>query len=242
MAFQRGLAAPLAGLALFSTPALAERFYLGATGGASRIDSGYSSQVQDGFEAASPGLLIASDVRAETHGGAGRVFGGLRISEAFAFEVDYTRLATIRGFHTTRAANPDTARTFSPWQSEHEASAWGVSLLAHANVSNEVSLFGRAGVARTRLRQSVGSCLYRFDNPEGPPVNCFEGSRPDVEETRPVAGLGVDWRVAKQLAVRVSWDRYFGVGEPFSGDPRPTNRALGEFDIDYFGVGLTYAF
>lgn len=229
-------------LALASTNVVAQRFYIGASGGAARIDSDYSSQVGEGFEQSSPGLLVASDVRAETHGGAGRVFGGIRISEAFALEVDYTRLATINGFHTTRAADPNTARTFSFWRSEHDANAWGVSLLAHAHVSSEVSLFGRAGVARTRLRQSLGSSLYRFDNPGGPPVTSFEASRPDVDETRPVAGLGIDWRLGEAFTVRASWDRYFGVGEPFSGDPRPANGALGEFDIDYFGLGATFRF
>jgi hypothetical protein len=52
----------------------------------------------------------------------------------------------------------------------------------------------------------------------------------------------MDWRLNAVFTLRASWDRYFGVGEPFNGNPSPANYSLGEFDIDYFGVGATFSF
>jgi len=239
MLLSRGLAA-LTTLALLSTPAAAQRFYLGASGGATHVETDYVEQVTR--EIARPwsvNTLEAFDVSTEATGTPGRLFAGIRLSEVFALEADYTRLGDIRSTFKMRLVQG--ALGYQQRDTDNEPDAFSIALLAHARLPHDVSLFGRAGVARTRLKQAWQVCTDLYSPPNAPRrVDCGSVIRSDVEETRPVAGLGIDWRFAGRFTLRASWDRYFGVGKPFAIAGPPDS--FGEFDIDYFGVGLTYTF
>jgi hypothetical protein len=128
-------------------------------------------------------------------------------------------------------------------ETDNEPDAFGIALLARAPLPHDVDLFGRAGVARTRLKQAWSVCTDLYDPPNAPRrVDCGGVIRSEIEETRPVAGLGIDWRFAGRFALRASWDRYFGVGKPFVIQGSLDNKTYGEFDIDYFAIGVTFAF
>ena len=248
METRNGLAAALAALVLFSTSATAQRFYIGASGGASRVDSGFSEQASNAFASYMNGILAVSDIRTDAAGGAGRLLAGIRLSDTFALEADYTRLGDIIATYTTRDSaprNPELNQSFTTTRIESELEALGIALVAHARILDRMTVFGRAGVARTRFDQENTGCLYFANNASQPfrQVSCGNNSNLVVNETRPVAGLGVDWRVAERFAVRASWDRYFGVGKAFTIEPPgPRNEAKGEFDIDYFGIGASSSF
>ena len=136
-------------------------------------------------------------------------------------------------------------QSYSTQRIDSEADALGIALVASARVWKQATLFARAGVARTRLDQAYTSCLYHANSgfEEFRLIGCFTNSNLVVNETRPVAGLGLDWPLARGFAVRASWDRYFGVGTAYDLEPLgPRNDKRGEYDIDYFGVGVTFAF
>ena len=234
-----GIAATLAALALFSTHAVAQRFYIGASGGTTRVDTDYVAQATREIESPfSVNDFVATQVKVDARGTAGRIFAGFQLSEVFAVEADYTRLGNIRSLLQFRLRRNSFGHT--QWDTDSEPEAFGIALLARAPLSNDVSLFGRAGVAHTRMKYSVQVCQY-LDAVSGT-VGCGSGFRAEAEETRPVAGLGIDWRFAGRFALRASWDRYFGVGKPFVIQGPLDKETYGEYDIDYFGVGLTYAF
>jgi len=242
METRTGLAAALAALALYSTCADAQRFYVGASGGTTRVDTDYVAQVTR--EIASPwsvNTLEAFDVSVDPTGTPGRIFAGFRLSEMFALEADYTRLANIRSTFKMRLTQG--ALGYQQRDTDNEPDAVAIALLAHARLPHDVSLFGRAGVARTRLKQSWQVCTDLYDPANVPRrVDCGSVIRSETEETRPVAGLGVDWRFAERWALRASWDRYFGVGKPFVIQGSLDNKTFGEYDIDYFALGVAFTF
>jgi len=234
---RRGLAATLATLALCSGAAEAQRFYIGASGGTTRIDSGYPGQVTTGYAAFENGIVTPSEITAEAVGRSGRVFAGLRISDVFAIEADYTKLGEIEAGYLARNTPPGFQDAFSQVRWDFRAQAHGLALVAHVHLRDDLQFFGRAGMARTRMTPTFNGCAYR----DGVGlVGCTEFRYPDVTRTRPVAGVGLDWRFTPRAALRASWDRYFGVGEAF--DANPIVAKWGEFDIDYFALGATYSF
>jgi opacity protein-like surface antigen len=244
METRSGLAAALAALALFSTPAAAERFYIGASGGAARIGSKDMGNLSAAFPATGPeDEIFVTEATVDSAGGAsGRLFAGLHLTTWLSLEMDYSRLGEFTTSYRSDILLAPTHEFVRPEETESRASAYGMALVARAPLSTRLTLFGRAGAARTRLDSTTTSCRYAVPSSPGPSqlVSCASNDRVVVNETRPVAGLGLDWQVAKRLALRASWDRYFGVGNPFEHYLRTDTR--GEFDIDYFGVGATYAF
>jgi hypothetical protein len=242
MHFPAGLAAALAALAFFSADATAQRFYVGASGGTTHVEA-LVYQPPSVSAQGPTGTIVLASAKADTSGVAGRIFAGLRLTDALALEADYTRLGEIAVNYGSAAATSSPMEIDLPERTDSRASAFGIVLVARALLSDRVALFGRAGAARIRLDHEATWCTLAIP-PVGAPQNtsCFTESGRTVEETRPVAGFGFDWRVAERLAIRASWDRYFGAGEPLDpGPPRP-RIDRGEFDIDYFGVGVTYAF
>lgn len=244
MQIRIGLAAITAVLALFSTSGAAQRFYIGASAGVAHVESGeFARQV----DVAYPWMetLEATGAKAETSGGAGRIFVGVRLTDMFALEADYTHLGNIISSHAsfdTRPMDPQLSRSIGTQRIESQAQAFGISLVARAPVTERVSILARAGVALTRLDQSNNFRLYYSDTAFQVPRVDFTNSNLVVDETRPTVGLGLDWSLAERIAIRASWDRYFGVGHKYDSTPHPRQEARGEFDIDYFGVGVRYAF
>ena len=234
-----GLVATLAVLALCSGSVEAQRFYIGASGGTTRVETDYVAQATREIESPfSVNDFLATGVTVDSRGTPWRLFAGLQLSEVFAVEADYTRLGNIQSSLQFRLRQGSFGHT--QWDTRNEPEAFGVALLARAPLSHDVSLFGRAGVAHTRMKYSINVCQY-LDAVSGP-VGCGTGFRSEAEETRPVAGLGIDWRFAGGFALRASWDRYFGVGKPFAIVGPLDKDTYGEYDIDYFAVGATYSF
>ena len=73
-------------------------------------------------------------------------------------------------------------------------------------------------------------------------TRCGGSDNPDVQEVGANAGIGLDWRLAERTHLRVSWDRYFGVGKTVGRNVVPADDARGKFDIDLFAVGVVFSF
>jgi len=66
-----------------------------------------------------------------------------------------------------------------------------------------------------------------------------------VSQTRPVAGLGLEYRVSDHWEARLGWDRYFGIGKSLEPYPFTSTARVpgpGKFDVDFVALGAAYRF
>ena len=216
------------------TTALA--FYLGAALSHSQLRAdNYQQQVQDSFTTA----YAVSDARLDMDRAAGgRIFGGIDVLPWLSVEADYTNVGTIaHGYNFISihgAINGGNAVAGSA-----KMDALGIAAVVHTPEWNGLTGHLRAGFAHTRLRGGQTSCHHPLD--PGQPVTCVDMGG-DTSQTRPVAGLGVDYAITHCWTARLGWDRYFGVGksiEPVSSGEIP---GRGKFDVDYFALGAAFRF
>ena len=238
-------------VALGAGPALAQsKFYIGGAVGRLHLDSDFAQQVSN---ANSSAVVAPADVRVESKGRTGgRVFGGMRFSPFLALEVDYADLGKIgTGYRTfdNRLTNlPDniTARSYATFEHTSRVQGYGVSILGTWPVAEDFGILARAGAARlrSRLEGQVTTFVPRVHNVTAPGVVTFlplsvGPTNRDVTQTRPVAGLGIDYRINPRLRLRATWDRYFGVGKPVDAF---SPEARGKHDIDLAAIGVTFDF
>ena len=253
MSFDRfsSIVAILAALALAGAPAFAQegRFYLGGAAGALYIDSDFASQVA---RARSADVVAPSDAHASlsAHGG-GRVFGGWRISPWLALEVDYVDLGKIESsyiFYDPQVG--PTGRNFFQRDATYRTNGYGASLVGSVPVSEGLDAMVRAGVIRSRIRYHEVGTFWQFPPlppagggpavPGAIPSPTFDS--PDLNQTRPVLGLGVGYRISDRLRLRAEWARHFGIGKSFDATLSPSSVAKGKFDIDLFSIGAIWSF
>jgi hypothetical protein len=215
------------------TTALA--FYLGASLGHSNLRADdYGQQVQDALTT----LFAVSNASLDMDRAAGgRIFGGVEVAPWLALEVDYTNVGTIANRYDFISIHGAIVG-HSEVQGSARMDALGLSAIARTPEWNGFSGQARVGVARTRLRGSQESC---FHNNFPPGVSCVTQGA-DVSQTRPVAGLGIDYRLSHCWQARLGWDRYFRVGRKLESGPSASIPGRGEFDVDFFALGAQYRF
>ena len=227
----------IAALTLFAVASLCAhaqpRFYLGADYAISRLDSGFEEQVA----AQTQSSFVPSQVRADmSSDSGGRVFAGWKIAPWLALEADYTRVGTIETFYHSVSVH-GAGFGFAETLTRQELDAAGLSLVASAPLTAALSFYGRAGVARTRLAQESELCGFSTTGGPPTPTGCLV-QKADVEQTRPVAGVGLAYAFDQRWTMRLGWERYFGVGKDFE----PGTDARGKFDVDRFAIGASFAF
>jgi opacity protein-like surface antigen len=223
----------------------ARDFYVGGSIGRVRADSDFSEQVgRASADETIPPVDSGIDASGKT---GGRLFAGMRITSWLALELDYFQLGEYRLRYTTfdqrPLPSPVAIRSFAHITTQAELDGFGLAAVSRVQLAPRIDLFGRAGVARTRLRQSTDACT--FASSFGRPAEllaCGGGGHPDLKQTRATLGLGVDFRLTERVALRASWDRYFGIGKDFDRSLLLANTARGEFDADLFAVGVTFGF
>jgi hypothetical protein len=241
----------LAVLVLGISPVLAQsKFYVGGAVGRLHLDSDFAQQVNSAY---SSGTVPPDNIRAEPKGRTGgRVFGGFRFMPSLAVEVDYVDLGEIATGYRTFANQltnlPDnlTGRSFATWEHTSRVDGFGVSAVATLPVASNFGVLVRGGAARLRSRidGQVTTFIPSVNNVTAPgvvqfaPVSAGPTSR-EVTQTRPVAGIGLDYRLNERLRLRAAWDRYFGVGKSVES---VSAEARGKHDIDLASIGLTFDF
>ena len=228
-------------LAALAAPlAPAQSFYIGAGATHSRLASDdFAGQVssQDSSN------FVSSRQRAgmERENG-GRIFAGVNVRPWLALELDYARVGTVSTFYAATSVH-GAGFGFAEHSTDAKLDALGLAAVARAPLWGPLSLHGRAGVARTRLRFDARACSYGY-GPEGPSLTgCFDRAIPDSTQTAAVAGLGLAWELSERVALRAGWDRYFGVGRTFEPPiGLEGNDARGKFDVDLISVGASYRF
>jgi hypothetical protein len=231
-------------------PASAQsKFYAGGAAGRVHLDSDFADQVNG---SRSGDVLPPADIRSEARGRTGgRVFGGYRLVPTFAVEADYFTLGEIATGYTTFADSPTvlpdnlSGRAFSTFEHTSRVRGYGIYATALLPVAGNLNLVTRAGVARLRstLRGQVTSFLPRVDTLTAPGVVQYAAvsigpTEARLTQSRPVASVGVDYRLSDRLHVRATWDRYFRVGKSvgLAAD------AVGKHDIDLIALGMTFDF
>jgi opacity protein-like surface antigen len=230
---------------LMAPGARAESFYAGASIGESRLRPGdYAGEVQGAFGT----LFAAYGAHAEMgRSSAGRVFGGAMLAPWLAIEIDYTRLGTIDTGYSDISIHGACCFGHDETSANAKLDALGLSAVVRTPVWHAVSAFARAGIARMRLQGSSESCHFPPDIPGIPQaVTCASTNR-ELSQTRPVAGLGIDYRLSDRWAARLAWDRWFGVGTSPANDGiyagiEPSITGHGKFDVDFFSAGVFYRF
>jgi hypothetical protein len=236
----------VAAAAILMAPGVrAQSYYAGASIGESRLRPGdYAGAVQGAFGT----LFGVYDARAEMgRSSAGRVFGGATLASWLAIEIDYARLGTIDTGYSHISIHGACCAGHDETSASAKLDVLGLSAVVRTPVWHAVSAFARAGIARTRLRGGSQSCHFPPDIPgiaQG--VTCASANR-DLSQTRPVAGLGIDYRISDRWAGRLGWDRWFGVGTPPGNDgiSAGINQGIaghGKFDVDLFAAGVLYRF
>jgi len=219
--------------------AFAQSFYAGGSVSHSNLRAGdYAGDVQDAYST----LIAVSNAHAgmDTTTG-GRIFGGVTVASWLAIELDYTSAGKIAtgydsiSIHGAILGHSETHGTA-------KLDAIGVSAVARTPEWEGFSGYARAGFARTRLRGDQQSCFFGNNGPNVPPtVTCRSGS--DTEsQTRPIAGLGVAYKITHCWEARLGWDRYFGVGKDFGFDSQGNNTGHGKFDVDLYTAGALFRF
>ena len=219
--------------------AFAQSFYLGGSVSHSNLRSGnFAGDVQHAFGT----THYVSDAYADMGSASGgRIFGGATVASWLAIELDYTSLGKIATGYNVISIH-GAIFGHSEANATAKLDAIGLSAVARTPSWQGLSGYARAGAARARLRGDQESCFFGnngFDVPAT--VTCRSGS--DTEsQTRPVAGLGAEFRFSAAWQARLGWDRYFGVGKDFGFDAQANSTGHGQFDVDFFTAGALLRF
>ena len=223
----RVLAAAL--LAAFATPAAAQSsWYSGIGFGQSKTSR---DLVENRESTVVNATVVGSDFDAEH--GAFKVFGGYRISPAFAVEVNYADLGSSTLF--TEIVTPETLTGSVLLQ--RDISGFGIDLLAMAPVGPRFSIFGRVGAVHSRLKADARlSGVIEFTNPPG---NTDRRRTVKRDETVLRYGIGADWHLGEHAGLRLEWERWSDVGKAFEIGGSGTT---GEADTDFVSIGFVYRY
>jgi opacity protein-like surface antigen len=217
-------------LATASIPTHAQgRWYAGASAGATRT---HSELV---FNREST-LVNATDISTDfdDRDRAWKAFAGFRLNRVIALEASYVDLGEHRMF--TRMV---TASGFIPGSIEiaRKVDGFGLDIVATAPLDLErFRLFARVGAFRAKLQASAqlgGHIVFTNGNPEETRRSVTQHE--DIFRT----GLGVEWQLTRNLALRAEYERFAHIGRAFRVGGSGTT---GEADTDMASIGILATF
>jgi OOP family OmpA-OmpF porin len=144
--------------------------------------------------------------------------GGYQLNRNFAFEFTYVDLGSL-DYRATATVTDGTDQFEADVGLENSASGPVVSVLGILPIGEQFSVFGRAGLslmnAKGRARISV----------EGE----TESASQSEQKTDPMFGIGAEYNLSKNFAIRLGWDRYLDIG---------TENVAGSVDADVYYLGV----
>jgi OOP family OmpA-OmpF porin len=212
-----------AGSALAQSP----RWYAGVSAGQSRTSDDLVSNRESTVVNA---VSVRSDF--DSTDSAWKVFGGYRFNEMLAFEVSYADLGRHRLATHIVGGFPEAPGAVIIGR---KISGFGADLVLGMPVASRFSVFAKAGAFRSRLEADAtleGSLVFTNN-----PGDRFRTVTQD--ETVLKYGVGGEWLVRPDIAVRLEWERYHDIGKAFAVGGSGTT---GEADTDLVSVGLTWRF
>ena len=218
-----------AALAVLSSPVLAQsRWYAGASAGASRT---HSELVFNRESTLVNSVSASTDFDDEDR--AWKAFAGVRLNSVIALEASYVDLGAHRMLTTTIGGDPLGVATIDI---RRKVRGYGLDLVATAPLGFErFRLFGRAGAFRTTLDASAelaGNIIFTND----PAARSRSVTQ---HETVLRTGLGIEWQLARNLALRAEYERFARIGVAFRVGGSGTT---GEADTDMASIGVVATF
>jgi OOP family OmpA-OmpF porin len=174
-------------------------WYVGAGGG--RADAKRTSSWGQVADASLLNSGITSSTQVESHETAWKIFGGYQFNQNWAAEAGYTDLGNYRG--TSSISAPAVAAAGGNWQA-YAVSVAGVGIYP---VTDRFAVFGKAGLAGTRLKVNVSGTQYS----------------PSATRAQPLLGVGGRFDVTKVFGVRAEFERFNNVGDGSSTGQTPIN-------------------
>jgi OOP family OmpA-OmpF porin len=216
--------------AVISPVALAGPWYAG-------LGVGQSSTSTDLVTNRESTIVNAADIRSDfdRNDTAWKAFAGYRLHRHFAIEVNYADLGKTRLVTSmSGGGNPDTPASITL---NRRLDGYGVDALAIAPFEPQrLALFARAGAFRSRLREDAtlaGNIVFTNGDPEDRTRSVSQN------ETVFHWGVGAEWDVRPNIALRIEWERYNSVGKPFAIGGSGTT---GEADTDAWMLNVLFRF
>lgn len=220
----------LAAFCLAAFPAAAQvSWYAGASGGSARTDNEIVANREATIVNAS-NISTAFDER-DT---AWKLFAGARLNRIVGLELAYADLGRSRLDTRLLGGDPPFPAGIAI---DRKVKTFGADLVLFAPLGVErFDLFGKAGYYRTKLDASASlSGNIQFSNGDPAERSRASSRREDTFHW----GLGAQYALTRNLAVRAEYERFTSVGKPFAVGGSGTT---GQADIDLVSVGVVYRF
>lgn len=219
-----------AALAALAQPAAAQsRWYGGATGGTAKTHGELVFNRESTLVNAD---VIGTDF--DDRDRAWKAFAGLRLNPVLALELSYVDLGEHRTLTRSLTASNGLPNSI---EITRRIDGFGLDLVATAPLGSErFRLFGRAGAFRARLEATArleGNIVFTSGDPE----QRTRSTSLDEDVFR--YGLGLEWQMARNLALRAEYERFARIGRAFRVGGTGTT---GEADTDVASIGIVARF
>jgi opacity protein-like surface antigen len=151
-----------------------------------------------------------------------KLFLGYQANRYLSAELGYADLGRTSITATSQTSLGGTGTT----DTRTKANAWELVSVGSLPVVGGGSLLGRAGVYRSDVKKETANTGFPSFVPRSQEVRAHNYGL--------TFGLGAKYQIARGLAVRLEFQRYFGVGDDDAG--------IAEKDIDTLSAGLLYRF
>lgn len=181
-------------LCMFTIPATAAGFYLGASVGQTKADAGSCDDFDDGS-------LVTCSIDDSDIGF--KAYGGYRFNPHVAVEAGYADLG-----EASVTANSDGSGIYPTGALEGDIKAKGFLIqgMFGGNIHERVSLFATAGLffSSVDMDVSAGGGAFKFSE--------------SASDTETKFGVGADIAINDRFSLRGEWERYMDVGNEDTGE------------------------
>ena len=216
-------------LSLAALPAAAQvSWYAGAAGGQARSDTEMIANRETTFQ-----NLLGVVTPYDDTDTAWKVFGGVRLNRVIAVELTYADLGKRSTDSLVYGGNP---ADFGHFIVRHKISGYGVDVVGTAPLGfDRFELFGKLGLFATRLEASAEtSGIAVFAGGNGERTRSITRN-----ETNLHLGLGAQYWVTRNIAIRAEYEHYDSIGKPFALGGQGTT---GEADLRVASLGVLARF
>lgn len=196
-------------------------WYLIGFGGESSASGLSQAQVDDNladiFESVDLEVVDVNSVLDDSDTGFG-IGGGYQLNDHFAFEFAYIDLGSL-GYRAegTVTDGVDTLAAEAVLASSADGPV--VSVLGILPLGERFSVYGRVGLS---LLNAKGTARISVAGEEG-------RASQSSQKSDPMFGVGVEYDLTKNFAIRLAWDRYLDVA---------TENVAGDTDADLYSLGV----
>ncbi len=172
-------------------------------------------------------LTAAYTCSADSSDTAASIFAGYQITNHFAVELAYTDLGDTANYNYQQPFSTGTLK-----QDTQALSLTGIG--KHRLGHSKVSAFGKLGISNWHSE-------IKYDRT--PDSAIFTDRSVKSSGTDPLLGVGLEFDVSHNAAIRVGWDRHYNVGEsaqPF--DVGNNTIKTVDTDVDVLYVGAAFSF